>query len=65
VISIIPLALFGNLIRIVATCLAVYFWGPTMEDGPVHFMAGIVIFLLMMALFLQIEKKLEENEPEI
>jgi exosortase len=62
VIAIIPLALLGNLIRIVATCMTVYFWGPKMEEGPVHFLTGFAIFIIMIACFIALEKRLEENE---
>ncbi|MBF0571944.1 MAG: exosortase/archaeosortase family protein [Candidatus Omnitrophica bacterium] len=64
IIAIIPLALVGNLIRIVLTCATIYVWGPKIEEGPVHFLTGLVIFIIMIACFINLEKRLEENEPD-
>lgn len=62
VLAIIPLALLGNLIRIATTCLAVFYLGPQIAEGPVHFLSGLVIFVIMLACFVALEKRLEENE---
>ncbi len=62
VLAIIPLSLIGNFIRILATCFEVYFWGPSMAEGTVHFINGLLVFLLMIACFIALEKRLEDSE---
>jgi len=61
-LAIIPLALLGNLLRILATCLTIYFLGPKIAEGRIHMITGLIIFTMMLACFVSFEKHLEENE---
>jgi len=64
VLAIIPFALAGNLIRTVITCLCVFYIGPQMAEGPVHFLTGLAVFILMLGCFIALEKKLERSEDD-
>ena len=58
--SIVPLALLGNLIRIVSVCLVTYYFGET-TGARYHDTSGFVIFLILITGLLGIEKLLENN----
>jgi exosortase len=46
--SIIPLALFGNLIRVVIICLLAYYFGEDVAQGFFHSFSGFVVFIIAL-----------------
>ena len=58
VISIIPLALFCNFLRVAAMCTATYYFGSTVGET-VHDIGGYVVFGLLLLGMLGVEKYLE------
>ncbi len=48
----IPIAIVSNGVRIVLTALLAYFVGPAWAEGFFHFVAGLLIFLVALALML-------------
>ena len=60
--SIVPLALFGNLIRVTSVCIATYYLGESAGQKFFHDFSGIVIFVVMIAGLLGIEALLEKEK---
>lgn len=60
ILSIIPCALFGNLVRIVTLCLITYYAGQEAAMGFFHNFSGMLIFVIMILCFLLIETLLEK-----
>jgi exosortase len=46
--SVVPLALVGNLIRVVTMCLITYHFGESVGHGFFHYFGGVVIFVVMI-----------------
>ncbi|GAN31937.1 MAG: exosortase [Candidatus Brocadia sp.] len=57
--SIIPLALVGNLIRIITLCLITYYFGEEAGQGFFHSMSGVVIFVFIILGLIGLEYLLE------
>jgi exosortase len=62
VAAIIPLALFGNLIRVITLCLLTYHAGDKVAQGFLHYFSGGVIFVIMLIGLLALEAILEGLE---
>jgi len=59
ILCIIPLALLGNLIRVISMCLVTFYLGATTGQKYFHDYSGIIIFLLLILGLLGIEKLLD------
>lgn len=59
-LSIVPCALLGNLIRIIILCLITYYAGEKAAMGFFHNFSGMLIFFIMILCFLMIEALLEK-----
>jgi exosortase/archaeosortase family protein len=46
-VSIVPLALIGNLIRVLSLCLVTYYFGEKAGQGFFHDASGIIVFIIM------------------
>ncbi len=57
--SIIPLALFGNLLRVLSLCLVTYHFGSEAGQGFFHDFSGIMVFIIMTLGLLGIEAYLK------
>ena len=60
--SIIPLALLGNLIRIILMCIITYYLGEKIAQGFFHYFSGLVIFLIMLLGMMIVETSLNKME---
>ncbi len=60
--SIVPLALLGNLIRVVGMCLVTYYMGET-AGKHYHDASGFVIFLVLIFGLIALETLLERKQP--
>lgn len=65
---IVPLALFGNLIRVITLCLITFYFGEEAGQGFFHNFSGIVMFIITIIGLMSIESLLEkmstsENPP--
>ncbi|MFN3533002.1 MAG: exosortase [Candidatus Brocadia sp.] len=58
--SIVPLALLGNLIRIITLCLITYYFGEEAGQGFFHNFSGIVIFVFIILGLIGLEYSLEK-----
>jgi len=68
VAAIIPLALFGNLVRVITLCLLTYHKGEEVAQGFFHYFSGGVIFVIMIIGLLVIEfvmEKLEDKQRSV
>lgn len=59
--SIIPLAIFGNLIRVITLCLITYYFGEEAGQGFFHNFSGIVMFIITIMGLIGLEKLLNKN----
>lgn len=64
VVSIVPLALFGNLVRILILCLVTYYFGDAVGQGFFHYFSGIVIFIITILGLIGVEIFLDKFMPE-
>jgi len=64
VAAIIPLALFGNLVRVITLCLLTYHKGEKVAQGFFHYFSGGVIFVIMIIGLLLIEFIMEKYEDK-
>ncbi len=64
IISIIPLALLGNLIRVITLCLITFFFGKEAGEGFFHNFSGMVIFLIMITGLMGLELLLDTCLPQ-
>ncbi len=64
VAAIIPLALFGNLVRVITLCLLTYHKGEEVAQGFFHYFSGGVIFVIMIIGLLLIEFIMEKYEDK-
>jgi exosortase/archaeosortase family protein len=62
VAAIIPLALLGNLIRVITLCLLTFYKGEEVAQGFFHYFSGGVIFVIMIIGLLVLEFLLEKAE---
>ena len=60
-ISIIPLALAGNLARIIALCLITFHFGEAAGQGFFHNFSGMVVFLIIILGLMGLEKALNRK----
>jgi exosortase len=60
-ISIIPLALIGNLARIIALCLITFYFGEAAGQGFFHNFSGMVVFLIIILGLMALEKFLNKK----
>ncbi|MEP9410200.1 MAG: exosortase [Candidatus Brocadia sp.] len=60
-VSIIPIAVLGNLIRIITLCLITYYFGEEVGQGFFHNFSGIVIFLFIILGLFGLEYCLKER----
>lgn len=60
-ISIIPLALIGNLTRIIALCLITFYFGEAAGQGFFHNFSGMVVFLIIILGLMGLEKALNRK----
>ena len=60
-ISIIPLALIGNLIRVIALCLITFYFGEAAGQGFFHNFSGMVVFLIIILGLMGLEKALNRK----
>jgi len=58
-VSIIPLALLGNLIRVLTLCLVTYYFGAKAGQGFFHDFSGVIVFIIMILGLLGIESYLK------
>ena len=58
-LSVIPLALFGNLLRVLSLCLVTYYFGQEAGQGFFHDFSGIIVFVIMILGLLGIEAYLK------
>jgi len=64
VTAIIPLALFGNIVRVITLCLLTYHAGEKTAQGFFHYFSGGVIFVVMIIGLLLLEFILEKFEKK-
>ena len=64
VAAIVPLALLGNLIRVITLCLLTYYAGEKVAEGFFHYFSGGVIFVIMIIGLLILEFILEKYEKK-
>ncbi len=58
VLAIVPLALAGNIIRVIIICLLTYYFGDEVGQGFLHEFSGIVVFLVMLFGLMGLERAL-------
>lgn len=59
---IIPIALFGNLVRVITLCLITFYFGEAAGQGFFHNFSGIVIFIITISGLLVVESILDKFE---
>jgi len=62
--SVIPLALFGNLLRVLSLCLVTYYFGSEAGQGFFHGFSGILVFIIITLGLLGIESYLKRAEKQ-
>ena len=62
ILSIIPLALIGNILRIIIVSLIAIYFSQELAQGFLHYFSGAVIFLLIVLGFMGIEAVWTKNE---
>jgi exosortase len=62
---IIPMALFGNLIRVITLCLITFYFGEEAGQGFFHNFSGIVIFIITLLGLMAVEALLESKARRI
>jgi len=58
-LSVVPMALFGNLLRVLSLCLVTYYFGQETGQGFFHDFSGIIVFVIMILGLLGIEAYLK------
>ena len=56
IVSAIPVAILVNIVRVLTTIIAFYFWGYNLSVGSVHTAFGMVIFMLAIIIIAAIRK---------
>lgn len=59
--AVLPLALFGNFVRVITLCLITYYFGKEAGEGFFHGFSGMVIFVIMMMGLMGLERMLSEG----
>jgi exosortase len=62
---IIPMALFGNLVRVITLCLITYYFGEEAGQGFFHNFSGIVIFIITLLGLIGVETILDRLQGNI
>jgi len=60
-LSVVPLALFGNLLRVLSLCLVTYYFGAEAGQGFFHDFSGIMVFVIMILGLLGVEGYLKHK----
>jgi exosortase len=60
----IPIAIFVNLIRVVAIVLLFHFFGLDLYEGTLHTVTGLLIFLIALATLFMLQRILERWEQK-
>jgi len=60
--AIVPLALLGNLIRVITLCLVTFYFGAAVAQGFFHYFSGAVIFVIMLLGLLGLESVLHKEK---
>ncbi len=58
---ILPFAMLGNLIRVIALCLITYYFGEEIGQGFFHYFSGVIIFIITLMGIMGVESLLEKN----
>ena len=61
VTSIVPVSIFGNLMRVIVLCLITYYFGEEAGQGFFHNFSGILIFIITILGLVAIEHLIEKN----
>lgn len=61
ILAIIPLALIGNIIRVIAICLLTYYFGEKVGQGFLHDFSGMLVFLIMIIGLMGLEKLIRKK----
>ena len=61
---IVPLALLGNLIRVLILCLLAYYFGNEVAQGFLHYFSGFVVFIITLLGLIWIESFLHSRDSE-
>lgn len=61
ILAIVPLALLGNVIRVVGICLLTYYFGEEVGQGFLHEFSGMLVFLIMLFGLMGLEKVLRRG----
>ena len=64
-LSVVPLALLGNLIRIIILCLITYYFGEKVAQGFFHNFSGLVIFVIIILGLIGVETLLDRKGKRI
>ncbi|MBC8550662.1 MAG: exosortase/archaeosortase family protein [Candidatus Brocadiales bacterium] len=64
ILFITPLALFGNLVRVITLCLITFYHGEEVGQGFFHNFSGIVIFIITLSGLMSIETLLNKIWPD-
>lgn len=59
--AIVPLALFGNIVRVITICLITYYFGDRAGQGFLHDFSGMVVFLIMILGLMALENRLKDK----
>jgi exosortase len=62
ILAVIPLALVGNLVRVITICLITYYAGHEAAEGFFHYFSGTVIFVIMLAGLMLLERLIDRGE---
>ncbi len=61
IVSVIPFALLGNLIRVLSLCLVTFYFGQKTAEGIFHYASGAIIFLIMICCLMGLEHLLTKT----
>jgi len=61
-LAIVPLAIVGNIIRVLTICLITFYFGEKAGQGFFHEFSGVIVFLIMLAGLMGLEKILRDRE---
>lgn len=64
IISALPFALFGNLVRVISLCLVSFYFGKEAAEGTYHDLSGAVIFLIMIICLMGFENLLDKFQKK-
>ncbi len=61
-LAIAPLAIFGNMIRVITICLITFYFGDAAGQGFLHDFSGMFVFLIMILGLMGLEKLLRDKK---